>query len=655
MIYKPSNVYPHNTAIDASKDNNFSFVFSGDSMTYADYRFYDVSNNKLVRHSYVPLKSSEVYNNKKFAVRIAANTFKNGSKYKYKMNLYQQTANIFVMQGTVRSIPEESLTDTQIPITYGITEIESPIKYTINGTETTFGSCYIEIDDGTNKERRQIVNYNPELKYGTDDGYGNYDYRTYVTISAPFSVKPTEGTTYKIFKNYITTPEYYFECYKTPVILPKAELKEFANILCTSDYFQEQKISVKNYQYSLYKTVEDSIILETSVVENENNSSYTIYVSNAVPEGGLNSYNGKYVTISYTDTENNYTVSQTRIVESVDFSENCFTVTEPFDFTPMDGMSVKVFRGSMILVSESPVIYNRMLKYTFTDVIRDVKYKLKLKVTTQANTVVENEISGIFQSVNTTEDNNHELSYYVDNENNSVVISYKDGGVLEVEDITNHETRRIVFGNAVKRDYLVASNHNYKYNLYDTKIVDGVITYGSKYSTSIISPVWNNWMIYGLVPEASQGTDEYNLSVIGREEPNKKCFRMEESWSLCVSAEESEIVQNLNRYTHTGYYSKPKVTVNDNNYITGSFNCSITQMNPVDSTLVDSIYKTQEWRKFISGYEMYVLKNPKGDVWAISITDNPTSQYEYGNKLMQTKISFAFTECMDIKDISIVN
>ena len=32
MIYKPQNVYPHNTAIDASEDNSFSFIFNGDHL-----------------------------------------------------------------------------------------------------------------------------------------------------------------------------------------------------------------------------------------------------------------------------------------------------------------------------------------------------------------------------------------------------------------------------------------------------------------------------------------------------------------------------------------------------------------------------------------------------------------------------------------------
>lgn len=641
MIYKPYNVYPHNSSIDATERNTFSFIFSGDSLTYMDYHFYDTSNNSLVRKSYVPLKFQKTFNNYEKQVTISSNTFENGKKYKYKMNLYQSKADIFVVQGTVRSIPETTLSDTQIPISYGITEIESPIKYTIDGTETIFGACYIEINNGTICERRRIESYNPELKYGTDDGYGNYDYRTYITISSPFSVKPAEGTTYRIFKNYITTPEYYFECYRTPVIFPKATLGQFGIIKCTSDYYQAQGIGIKNYKYSLYKSVESYVLSETTVVENENNSNNIIYVASAQHVSI-----GNYITISYTDDENGYEVSETRIINDYNLIQNYVTVSERFSFVPTSGMNVKIYGGTMSLVAESPVVFNQSLEYNFNNIIRDVKYKIVLRVTTQTNTTVENEITGIFQSVSTN-DSSRKFDCYIDNNNNDVRISYNASkpALIEREDLNTMETNRVIFGYQPAHDYLVASNKSYQYNLIDLVQVDGAWKYGSKYTSSVLNPVWCNWAIYSL-------EQHRNLSSA---EPNRVTVRVTGLWKLFINAEESEITQNLNRYTHTGYYSKPKITVNDNNYISGSFTCSLSQINPVDSKITDDVYKLQEWRKFISENEMFLLKNPKGDVWVVGITDNPTTKCDYSNKLMQTTINFTFTECMDVKDIAIVN
>ena len=111
MIYKPYNVYPHNSSIDATERNTFSFIFSGDSLTYMDYHFYDTSDNSLVRRAYVPLKFQNTFNDYNVGTIMGANSFKNGHKYKYKMNLYQARADIFAVQGTVRSITEVSLSD----------------------------------------------------------------------------------------------------------------------------------------------------------------------------------------------------------------------------------------------------------------------------------------------------------------------------------------------------------------------------------------------------------------------------------------------------------------------------------------------------------------------------------------------------------------
>ena len=641
MIYKPYNVYPHNSSIDANEDNTFSFIFSGDYLTYMDYHFYDVSNGEMVRHSYVSLKSQNVYNNEEKRIRFNKGTFENGKKYKYKMNLYQSKADIFVVQGTVRSIPETALSDVQIPISYGITEIESPIHYDINGTDTIFGACYIEINDGNICERRMISNYNPELKYGTGDGYGNYDYRTYITISAPFSIKPTEGTTYKIFKNYITTPEYYFECYSKPIILPVAKLNNHGNIECSSQYYQLQNIGIKNYQYTLYKSIEDSVISETTIIENENNTNTKIYVSDVGNVGYA-----KYVTISYTDSDNGYNISETRSISGFSLSDNYVTVSEEFSFTPSVGMNVKIFNGSMTMIAESPVVYNQSLKCEFNNIIRDIQYKLSLKVITQTNTIVENEIEGIFQSVGTN-DGSREFDCYIDNDNNDIRISYNISkpALVEREDINTLDTERIVFGYQPIHDYLAASNKNYQYHIIDMIKENDEWKYGSKYTSEILSPVWCNWVIYSLEEWRNLNTDV----------PNKETYRVSGSWKLFINAEEGDITQNINRHVHVGYYDKPKVTVNDNNYISGTLSCDITQVSPVDSKLTDSIYKAQEWRKFITENELFLLKNPKGDVWVVSITDNPTTKYNYQNKLKQTTVSFSFTECRDIKDIAIVN
>lgn len=642
MIYKPYNVYPHNTAIDASLKNTFSFIFSGDKLSYIDWHFYDMSSGDLYKKFYVPYDVSNTYNDFENRTLYTADTFVNGHSYKYRINLYQHLHDIFVMEGTVRNITEIGLTDTQIPITYGITEIENPIKYVINDIETIIGSCYIEIDNGTIRERRMIINYNPNLKYGTDDGYGNYDYRTYVTISAPFSIKPTEGTKYKIFKNYITTPEYYFECTQTPVIVPDVKLSTRSGIIeCNANYFQANGVSISNYQYSLYKKYENHVILETDVAENENGNEINIYLQDQQGERRIDE--GNYITISYTDTENNYDISETRIVNSYNLSANYITVKQGFSFVPTAGMKVKIFSGTMQLVSQSEKIYNQTLKYKFDDILRNVDFKIVLKVQTQNGMIVENEYNGIFYSVDTSKDNPMTFKCYTDNQNNDIRIEHSSVVLIEREDIVTHEIQRVHFNYHPKHDYLAASNKQYIYHLIDMVQQDDEWVYGSSYTSTIQSPVWCDWALYGLMEH-----NDYNAL-------NKQTYSVTDLWKMNINANEDAITQNINRNIHVGLTAFPKIITNNNNYRSGSFSCDISELNSVSKHFEDTIYKVEAWRKFITSHELFLLKNPKGDVMIVSITDNPTTQYNYKTKLMQTTINISYTECMDISDIAIVN
>lgn len=644
MIFKPQNVYPHNTAIDASEKNSFSFIFNGDHLKSYDFEFYDASNNKFIKRLYVPLSPSAIYNNYEARTIMSPGTFENGKNYKYKMNIYQEKSDIFAMQGTVRSI-SISRPSVQIPITYGITEIQNPIYYTVNGKRTLYGACYMEIDNGTVKERRMITNYDPTLKYGTDDGYGNYDYKTLVTLEAPFSFIPAAGTTYKIYKNYITSPEYFFECSKRPIIAPTVKLNEFGNIECISTYTQEQNIGIKNYKYSLFKDEKGFSRIESVVSDSEYISKNTIPIT--VEEGlSVSIFENDYITITYTK-EDSYTISETRLVKNYDSINNIITVKDDFSTIPPIASQVTVYGGKVTLVRESGLIYNQTLKYEFNDILRDSSYTVKLEVTTQNNMIAENSVLGHFSSIS-TENENYSINCSVGNTKNDVIIEY-DMGVnkvlVEREDVITGVKRRIVFNYLPCHDYLAASKKSYKYRIIPIIKQSDQWVYGSEYLSNIQSPNWCCWTIYSLVHRTDLNSFE----------PNREKFQMDQYWKLYVEPEESEITQNLNRYVHKGFNSKPKITINDNNYISGSLTCKLSQVECPEMSFQDTIYMVEAWRKFISENSLYLLKNPKGEMWIVSVSDNPTTSYDYSYSTIPTTISFTYTECRDINEIAIIN
>lgn len=633
MLFKPYNVTPHCTSIDAAKQNTFSFIFSGDDLTNRDFKFYNAETNELVRASYVPEDKHKQYNNEKINTIIHADTFENGKKYKYKMNLYQEDANIFVVKGKIRSITDITLTNTQIPITAGIAEINSPIYY----NDTLFGACYIEVTIGGTKERRMITNANTGISFGADDEYGNCDKKTFLEINTPFSSKPTEGMEYRIYRNYITTPEYYFECIETPEISATISLNDIdGSLYCKGEYSQAQGIGIKNYQFLLYKDVLE-LAIETTVSKTAQATSTVIPLDMST----INISFFKYVELSYASSNMSCNIIETRLLTHINNNTNAITVDRPFTIIPNESCIIRMYRAHMTLVDQSDIIYSSKLTYTFDKVLANHYYKLKLIVNTQNDTCVEFTTEESYFTPNESEDVS--ITTKINNDSNSILINGSRFPVVTRIDQITHDEERIIFGTIPANDYTAASNKKYKYRLTGINKVGDNFIYGRTVESDLVEPIWNCWTIYAL------GSASKNI-VLKRK---KDVYYVDGFWRLYINTEESDITQNLNRYTHVTYGKTPKVIMNNSNYISGSITCDITQIECPDITFSDTIYMVEAWRKFISQYETYLLKNPKGDVWAVSIHDNPTSAYDYNFDPSSTQVTFNFIESHKLDDLVI--
>lgn len=114
-----------------------------------------------------------------------------------------------------------------------------------------------------------------------------------------------------------------------------------------------------------------------------------------------------------------------------------------------------------------------------------------------------------------------------------------------------------------------------------------------------------------------------------------------------------DVVQNMSPTVHETIHALPKVTSSEVDYISGGITCGLGQIECSDKTFIDDIYKVEAWRKFIVQKCVYLLKSPKGDVWVVNISSNPTSKYERNTKSLTT-ISFNFVETKALDEISIV-
>ena len=220
MIYQPRNVYPSASAIDVGLDNTFSMEIQTNNYVSAyQLSIVDFSNNEIYNGSKVDLENF-VYNGETLDIPIAANSanLSNGNNYKWRVRLYQPTANML--------------------ITYGVTQ----------DTSTTTN---IYLQENIN------IRANMSLKIGTETRtISSYDVDTgLAVVSSAFSSAPAVETQYYVYSDFIeTVPDYVFYARQTPTISINAidnpvtsRHYDFQGV-----YNQSDDVPIIYYIYNLY-------------------------------------------------------------------------------------------------------------------------------------------------------------------------------------------------------------------------------------------------------------------------------------------------------------------------------------------------------------------------------------------------------------------
>jgi hypothetical protein len=191
-------------------------------------------------------------------------------------------------------------------------------------------------------------------------------------------------------------------------------------------------------------------------------------------------------------------------------------------------------------------------------------------------------------------------------------------------------------------DYCVGNNVSYRYvillQVKATGDINGEVSYKYyKYVTPWYCNDNGSWTITGL--EKTSAT-----------ECGKDVYYIQDTWRLYSQLESADIVQNINTQVHQSYSNYPKVGKLGNNYISGSLSAMLGTIDCDTDNFVDDFQKVSEWRDFIIKYDSYILRSQKGDVWQVSISDNPTTNYDEELSLYTT-ISFSYTQINDIHNI----
>lgn len=243
MIYQPANVYPNNNVVDASINNDFSWLFNGDNLSSYRVDIYKL-NESTTSYTNTVTPSTTVYGGDTVVFTLPANALQNAQDYIWKITLFEANPTMFVVNGKFVTIT--------------------------SGTEFTISTQMSTVQNGMylyyNNEYRKIT------EYKSDDGT--------CKIESAFTTQPEAGKAYTVYSPFTTTLNgFYFKTRNKPVVNIDAitdDSKDSAGNLnqrqytFIGHYAQAQNVSIKYHSWSLYNATTNALIEETDDIYNSN-------------------------------------------------------------------------------------------------------------------------------------------------------------------------------------------------------------------------------------------------------------------------------------------------------------------------------------------------------------------------------------------------
>ena len=225
MIYQPRNVQPSGVSIDGLLDNTFTMEIQTNSYVSAyQLLIVDFNNNEIYTGSKTTL-NNYAYNGDTLEIPVNASTvaLSNGTNYKWRVRLYQPTADMLITYGLVQA----TSTTTTIYLQPNI-NIKAGMAITINSQTKTISS------------------------YNSDTGVA--------VVSSAFSSAPAVGTQYKIYSDFIeTVPDYIVYARRTPAVaisnVPSSLTLKYHTFQGT--YTQSDNVAIVYHQFDLYTRNDD--------------------------------------------------------------------------------------------------------------------------------------------------------------------------------------------------------------------------------------------------------------------------------------------------------------------------------------------------------------------------------------------------------------
>lgn len=179
-------------------------------------------------------------------------------------------------------------------------------------------------------------------------------------------------------------------------------------------------------------------------------------------------------------------------------------------------------------------------------------------------------------------------------------------------------------------DYLTANQTNYEYYVIPvTEKQLGIIL-----KSGSVKTCWWNWCLMSIK----------NVS--------DNIFIPDEIWTFDNNLSSGDIISNTDKTIYQNFTQYPKFSVGESNYISGNISCLLGNVDCKTNTYNETVEMMNAWKKFCISEKDMILKDRKGNMYKVVITDN-SSKFLDESSLQPSTISFSFTECGNIDNMTI--
>lgn len=580
MIQNPTNLQPQ--IIDNITNCQFSFTFNGDVLNWVWLYIYDNDTGEIIYttcinkgtlmgygddESMTYSGQPMAYNGDTVSFTIDLSGYLTyGRTYVYKYVLCQANAinthitpktDLYIGRGKCKG---ERITTSAIFIAGNCRNI-----YEFEKTAMGYNTPKFQGDKQTTVVEVEVLG----KRFIVSDYY-SYDAMNTgaITTNASEYGEPEtieEGTSFRLYSNYIFTPSYFFET----SLAPTPQLKCYnvsQGIRCVGNAVHPNGVGIKYFNMQLYQNIngEDKLVEESNNIYSQN-IEYVFMKSDRYKESYAN------LTVVY---QNGQVITK----------DKSFVFEEPTN---------EILTTNSLVATPNNAKNCIELNWTYTKTIQyGDEYDLYI-YRTDVNTGITEYLYQV-------------SSYELINDDIVVTNTY--------------------------RDYKVGSNVEYTYTIIPFEFTgsnDGDVDYKS-ITSNPAKVKFNHWTISP-------------ITYLHKEFDLIDYYTCNKSWKLIAEIDDVTITQNLNRTLHIGSGVLPSVSTNNSNYATGTLSGMLGYMDCNTKKWVDDINLIKEWREFITQNKQFLLQSPKGDVWVVSVSDNPTTEYEQGSHIA-TYVSFNWVE-----------